>query len=74
VNVASSRFHEGQGARKIDPPGGHIIVSRKEKLEEKIVTERNSFSLDFLFNEFDLLSEPSKPSHLVRPPSARLPI
>jgi hypothetical protein len=31
--------HEGRGAGKIDPPGGHIKVNRKEKLREKIVTE-----------------------------------
>jgi hypothetical protein len=31
--------YEGRGAGKIDPPGGHIKVNRKEKLREKIVTE-----------------------------------
>ena len=41
VNVAFSAFHEGRGAGKTDPPGGHDLVSRKkivnrkEKLQEK---------------------------------------
>jgi len=36
---------EGLGAGRFDPPGGHIIVSRKEKLQEEyseeIVTKRD---------------------------------
>jgi len=39
--VDSERSHEGRGAGKTRPQGGHIIVSRKEKLREKIVTGRN---------------------------------
>src|SRR5712692_11582775 len=39
-DFVSSRIsrHEGRGAGKIDPPGGHRLVSRKENLREKIVT------------------------------------
>jgi len=46
VNVEFSTFHEGWGAGKSTTPGGHIIVSGKrvvtgkEKLREKIVTEK----------------------------------
>jgi hypothetical protein len=35
----SSAFHEGRGAGKKDPPGGHILVSGK-----KLVTEKNSLA------------------------------
>jgi len=35
VNVEFSTFHEGRGAGKTDPPGGRIIVSRKEIVNEK---------------------------------------
>jgi hypothetical protein len=31
---------EGRGAGKSTIPGGHILVSEKEKLREKIVTEK----------------------------------
>src|SRR5712692_10409180 len=36
-DFVSSRIsrHEGRGAGKIDPPGGHRLVSRKENLREK---------------------------------------
>jgi len=46
MNVGFSAFHEGRGAGKSTTPGGHIIVSEKrivtgkEKLREKIVTEK----------------------------------
>jgi hypothetical protein len=40
-NVKFSAFHEGRGAGKTDPPGGHDlvngkkIVTKKEKLEKE---------------------------------------
>jgi len=30
--VGFSAFHEGRGAGKTDPQGGHILVNRKKKL------------------------------------------
>ena len=30
MNVGFSAFHEGRGARKTDPPGGHDLVNRKK--------------------------------------------
>ncbi len=36
VNVEFSTFHEGRGAGKTDPPGGHIIVNRKKIVTEKV--------------------------------------
>ena len=35
VNVGFSAFHEGRGAGKTDPRGGHGLVSRKEIVNEK---------------------------------------
>ena len=35
ANVGSSAFHEGRGAGKNRPPGGHDLVSRKEIVNEK---------------------------------------
>ena len=35
LNVGSSGFHEGRGAGKTDPPGGHRLVNRKIVLERK---------------------------------------
>jgi hypothetical protein len=49
VNVENSAFHEGSDAGKKTTPGGHIIVSRKrivtrkEKLREKIAAEKSEF-------------------------------
>jgi hypothetical protein len=35
VNVEFSAFHEGRGARKKDPVGGHDLVNRKRIVREK---------------------------------------
>jgi hypothetical protein len=35
VNVELSAFHEGSGAEKIDPPGGHDLVNKKKIVKEK---------------------------------------
>ncbi len=45
VNVEYSAFHEGWGAGKTDPTGGHDLVNRKivsgkEKSQKKMVEER----------------------------------
>jgi hypothetical protein len=42
VNVDSGRFHEGRGAGNSTTPGGHEIVTRKEKLQKKKITRENS--------------------------------
>jgi hypothetical protein len=41
VNVRFSAFHEGRGAGKTDPPGGHRLVN-----EERIVSEKERFRKD----------------------------
>ena len=35
LNVGFSAFHEGRGAEKQTPPGGHDLVNRKEIVSEK---------------------------------------
>ena len=35
VNVGFSAFHEGRGAGKTDPPGGHMLVNKKKIVNKK---------------------------------------
>jgi len=35
ASVGFSRFHEGCGAGKTDPPGGRILVNRKKIVNKK---------------------------------------
>jgi hypothetical protein len=35
MNVGFSAFHEGRGAGKTDPPGGHDLVNRKNCFRKK---------------------------------------
>ena len=47
VNVEFSRVHEGRGAGKTEPPGGHDLVNRKKNsFAEGKVRGKSMLSLD----------------------------